>query len=48
MNWSDVVVVIVPAGIGQAIVAPPGDPDHNSSSHDAVPVDTGWVSRRLD
>jgi hypothetical protein len=47
MNWSDVVVVIVPAGIGQAIVAPPWNPDHNSSSHDAVLVNTGWVSRRL-
>jgi hypothetical protein len=48
MNGSDVVVVIGAGGIGQAIVAPPGNPDHNSSSHDAVPVDTGWVSRRVD
>jgi len=27
MNWSDVVVVIVAGGIGQAIIAPPGNPD---------------------
>jgi hypothetical protein len=49
MNWSDVVVVIVAGGIGQAIIAPPGNPDPTtSSSHDAVLVNTGWVSRRVD